>query len=306
MKMIGKIDFEPINVETNVEEMNPLVAGALMMPVMKGKKGKTVLSPYSPPPPARSAMAYNYFYQSFIMDTGMISIELNWGKTPYHIPDLKDSVGLKADNIMSIMAMLYYEDEDINPIIIAFSDQDLKEKVEWLEQFTDDYTVIKIDYGKFNNIINTDDFENWIFSAIAGMHHNTVWMSYPYTEINEYFPGYTTRMIIEGSEWLSRFYLRPTRIETPWAGNLTRTEIVREMYKDNITVELLNKVIRCKCGMCFECYMNAVMMINLGLDVRDVFTEGFNNTTTMKQIKVMMEEKKFNPSLEKDIRVTMK
>lgn len=304
--MIGKIDFEPIVIETDIDEMNPLIAGSLMMPVVKGKKGKNIFTPFNPPPPVRSAMAYNYYYQSFIADTSMLSTELSWGKSTYNIPDLKKSVALKADDIMSIVAMMYYEDEDIHPIIITFSEDDRKAKVEWLKKFTDDYTVVKVDYGKFGEIINTKDFENWIFATIAGMYHNTIWMPFPYTEVNEYTPGYTTRMIIEGSEWLSRFYLRPTKIETPWAGKLTRTEIIKEIYEDKINTNILNRLIRCRCGECFECFMNVVMMLNLGMNPKEVFKEGFNNKTLINKIQIMIEEKKLNPSLEKEIKATMK
>jgi len=52
--------------------------------------------------------------------------------------------------------------------------------------------------------------------------------------------------------------------------------------------------------------MNIIMMMSLDMDVKTIFTDGFSDITILKQIRVMIEERKFSPTLEKEIKATMK
>lgn len=158
-KYIGSIDADRIHISTNIPHMNPLIASAVLIPVIKYKKKKkhetsTVMSRSSPPTPelitipwilpapVSSGQAFTHFYQGMILEKqqSRLTIRVDWrdGKD-YKLPPFfsKAKCAIKLDGLMSIAAMKYYGDKGItlDPYMIAFSEDEARAKIKWAKRF---------------------------------------------------------------------------------------------------------------------------------------------------------------------------
>ena len=335
-RFLGSIDTKKIEVGTNVNRMNPLIASAIMIPILKyhkkkqfGKSNPYILKkhakqtliafPWILPSPVSSSNAFANFYQRLVLDSDQpkLTIRMEWkDRQRYGMPPArgKESVAIKLDDVMSIVAIKYYEDKGfkIVPMMIAFSETEAQEKIEWAKKFWffKDINIMKvfiIDYGIHAPYIDPRPYENWIFATIAGMYHAHVWLPISADEVTDYFPERSQRVMVEGQEWMAKIYQGASVIETPWPEKHTRTTIVKDMLDKGIITDenLILKSIRCRCGECLECLHNYVMLTNLDLDTNEIYPDGFTNDVLIKKYRELYERGKLNNSITTELKTIL-
>jgi hypothetical protein len=307
--IIGRVNNEPIQIGTNLKELTPASALAILLPVLDSRNATKITIPYNPPIEMSFGNGLEYFCD--FIKSGQnenLGFHIEWGnKVPYSIPDADDTVALRIDNLLSVLAYHMFKKTDIkiSPYIISYSKEDHDDKLSWAKSVGIKPSDIILNYVKYGNNLpeDMDKYNNWLFSSIAVTNHNNVWIPVPRPEINDYIPGQYFRMFNEGSKWLTSSVGRSARIDSPFAENKTRTEIVKEsMDRFKLDDNFIKKAIRCRCGKCFECFMNFSMLNNLEiLHKEEVFPDGFKNPDLKKRLSKMAEMGKISQPLTNEI-----
>ena len=304
---IGRVNSEQIIVETNVTNFNPLISSAMLLPIADSRGAKKMDIPYRQTP-ILSNHALENFYQFLLKgpSTSPLGLQIDWSdRQDYKIPDLavQNSVALKVDGLVSTMAYHKFSKNKnikINPFGMSYTVPEYDDMKSWAKSIgIEKLPMIQIDYGKWQKgIVNMDRYENWISSCVASNKSNVVWLGMAYPEISNYIPDRTEKMFTDGSNWLSRIMERRVVIEVPFAKDETRTDIVKQFLSESTrNIVIVQKAMRCQCGMCFECFMNTVVSKNLDLST----TVKFKNEEMIKRIRKLIDLNKLNPRLVDEI-----
>jgi hypothetical protein len=307
---MGRVDNEPIQIDTNVSHLNPMIASALLLPIVDYKDAKRIWIPFEPSSAISMTHAYENYYQFLIKGPApaVLGLEIEWNnRIEYTVPKADESIALKMDGMMSVFAYHYFKNKGINvsPFTVAYDKDTYGEVKKWLKKSkVKDARPILIDYGAYKEkVINMDHYENWIASTIASTKADIVWLPIPPAEISNYIPDRTHEMFHSGSNWLSKCLERRVVIETPFQPNKTRIQLINEIMDDlKWNESMIINSIKCKCGNCFECFMTHVVLNHFEIKPPSDFPETFKDSEFVRRIKKLIELGKLNGSFVDEIR----
>lgn len=299
---VGRVNTEAIDIETNVVNLNPLISSAMLLPLADYKSANKLNIPQEPASVLTMSHGFEYFCQ-FLMK-GPISttpnFQINWDdRNQYDIPTPGDGIALKLDGVVSLIAYeLKKDDNKLLPFAIAYSDDEYNAMKNWLAAIgLPDTPLILVNYEKFGNVSGLmERYENWLAATVAANKSSLIWFGIPRPEISNYIPDRAQRLFADGSDWLTKGLGRSVIMESAFVKDKTRTELIEIAISNGVDKARLVEAMRCKCGACFECFMNFIAFKNNNIKAYDFKDAGF-----VKRLTKLIEFGKLKGELVKEI-----
>lgn len=299
---VGRVNTEAIDIDTNVVNLNPLISSAMLLPLADYKSAYKLNIPQEPASVLTMSHGYEYFCQ-FLMKGPVGSppkFQISWDdRHQYEIPSPGDGIALKIDGVISLIAYeLKKEDNKLLPFAIAYSDKEYNDLKFWLERIDMPKTpVILVNYEKFGSVAGLmERYENWLAATVAANKSSLIWYGIPRPEISNYIPDRAQRLFEDGSDWLTKGLGRSVIMESAFTKNKTRTELVGIALDHGVEATRLVEAMRCKCGACFECFMNFIAFKNNNIKAYEFKDAGF-----VKRLTKLIEFGKLDQELVKEI-----